>query len=72
MIGQKSKKPKYEDMSETVRMVEEHKPYYQHMMLAKKDFVIHHNDYHREIKIGEDVSDVPTMFHQNLKTEGVI
>ena len=39
---------------------------------AKKDFVISFNDYHREIKEGDDLSDVPEMFIQNLKTENVI
>ena len=39
---------------------------------AKKDFEIHHNDYHRVIKKGEDISDVPNKFHENLKTEGVV
>lgn len=39
---------------------------------AKKDFEIHHNDYHRVIKAGDDVSDVPEHYHPNLKTEGVI
>ena len=41
-------------------------------MTAKKDFAIHHNDYHRVIKKGDDLSDVPEMFHQNLMTESVI
>jgi hypothetical protein len=41
-------------------------------MVAKKDFVICHNDYFRRIQAGEDVSDVPSLFHENLETEGVI
>lgn len=41
-------------------------------MIAKKDFEIHWNEYHRVIKAGDDVSDVPEMFHANLKTEEVI
>lgn len=41
-------------------------------MIAKKDFVITHNEYTRKIKAGEDVSDVPSKYHQNLKTEKVI
>lgn len=41
-------------------------------MIAKKDFVIQHNIYRREIKVGDDVSDVPKEYHENLKTEGVI
>ena len=41
---------------------------------AKKDFVIHHNKFHFEIKKdGEiDLNKIPKIFHQNLKTEGVI
>ncbi len=39
---------------------------------AKKAFEINHNDYHRDIQVGDDLSDVPVMYHQNLKTEGVI
>ncbi len=38
---------------------------------AKKDFVIHHNDFHLEIKEGESV-DIPEKYVVNLKTEGVI
>lgn len=41
-------------------------------MIAKKDFEISHNSYNRKIKAGEDISDVPTLYHQNLKTEKVI
>lgn len=37
----------------------------------KKDFVLHFNDVHIELKKGESV-EVPTMFLQNLKTEKVI
>lgn len=40
--------------------------------LAKKDFVICQNEYFREIKAGDDLSDVPEKFSQNLKTEGVL
>lgn len=39
---------------------------------AKKDFVICQNDYFRQIKVGDDISDVPECYRQNLKTEGVI
>lgn len=39
---------------------------------ALKDFKIVHNGYVKEIKKGEDISDVPPMYHPNLKTEGVI
>lgn len=41
-------------------------------MIAKKDFVITHNDYRREIKTGDDLSDVPPIYLENLKTEGVL
>lgn len=41
-------------------------------LIAKKDFEISHNDYSKKIKAGEDISDVPKMYHQNLKTENVI
>lgn len=41
-------------------------------LIAKKPFTIHWNDYHCEIKAGDDLSDVPAKFHQNLKTEGVL
>ena len=41
-------------------------------LIAKKDFVINHNEYHRTIKVGDDLSDVPELYHQNLKTEGVL
>jgi len=39
---------------------------------AKKDFEIHHNDYHLVIKSGDDLCEVPEMYLQNLKTEGVL
>ncbi len=45
-------------------------------MTALKDFEIYHptseNVYQRKIKKGEDLSDVPAIYHENLKTEGVI
>lgn len=42
------------------------------VLKAKKDFVINHGDYFRKIKKGDDVSDVPKLYHPNLKTEGVL
>lgn len=39
---------------------------------AKKAFVISHNGYLRNISVGDDLTDVPAIYHQNLKTEGVI
>ena len=41
---------------------------------AKKDFSINHNDYSLVIKEGDDLdlSSIPEIYHQNLKTEGVI
>lgn len=41
-------------------------------LVAKRDFVICHNDYCRAIKEGDDLSDVPEMYLENLKTEGVL
>ncbi len=41
-------------------------------LFAKKDFVIHQNEYHFDIKKGDDLADIPKQFKQNLKTEGVI
>lgn len=41
-------------------------------LIAKKEFEIMHNGYHRKIKVGEDISDVPAMYYENLKTEQVI
>lgn len=41
--------------------------------IAKKDFEIHHNDFHLVIKEGDDLrKSVPEMYRENLKTEGVI
>jgi hypothetical protein len=42
------------------------------IMTAQKDFEIHHNEYHRVIKCGDDLSDIPELYHPNLKAEGVI
>lgn len=41
---------------------------------AKKDFVIHQNEIHIEIKAGDEISEklVPKRFWENLKTEGVL
>jgi hypothetical protein len=36
-----------------------------------KDFVIHMNEYHYELKKGESI-EVPSIFVENLKTEKVI
>lgn len=41
-------------------------------LIAKKDFLIVHNDYRREIKKGDDLSDVPEIYHPNLRTEEVL
>ncbi len=41
-------------------------------LIAKKDFAINQNDYHKEIKKGDDLSDVPSVYLPNLKTEGVL
>jgi len=42
------------------------------VLIAKKDFVIRHNEYFFEIKEGQDISHIPEQFIQNLKTEKVI
>lgn len=39
---------------------------------AKKDFEIHHNDFHLVIKSGDELKDVPVIYLENLKTEGVL
>lgn len=41
-------------------------------LVAKKDFEIHQGDFHLVIKAGDDLRDVPKVYHENLKTEGVI
>lgn len=41
-------------------------------LIAKKDFKIVHNEYVREIKVGDDLSDVPNMYLENLRTEQVL
>jgi len=41
-------------------------------LIAKKDFTLHHNEYRRTIKVGDDLSDVPELYHPNLRTEGVL
>ena len=42
------------------------------VLIAKKDFEIFQNDYHRKIKAGDDLSDIPEQYRQNLITEGII
>ncbi len=39
---------------------------------AKRDFVISHNEHQIVIKKGDDLSEVPKLFFENLKTEQVI
>lgn len=41
-------------------------------LTAKKDFVLCHNDYLLSIQVGDDLSDVPECYHQNLISEGVL
>lgn len=41
-------------------------------LIAQKNFTIHQNGYVRHIKAGDDLSDVPETYHQNLRTEGVL
>lgn len=42
------------------------------LLIAKKAFTIFQNAYFREIKVGDDLHDVPERFLANLKTEGVL
>lgn len=46
--------------------------YEKEQLIALRDFAIVHNEYRRSIKKGEDISDVPEIYHPNLITEGVI
>lgn len=39
---------------------------------AKKDFLIVQNDFRADIKKGDDLSEIPDVYYQNLKTEKVI
>lgn len=39
---------------------------------AKKDWVLFQNDYHKTIKKGDDLSDVPEKLKACLRTEGVL
>ena len=41
-------------------------------LVAKKDFRIVHNEYDIKIVEGDTLDDVPEMFLENLRTEGVI
>lgn len=41
-------------------------------MIAKKDFEIHHNAFHLVIKVGDDLSNVPKIYLENLKAEGIL
>lgn len=41
-------------------------------LTAKKDFVIKQNEYFRKIKAGDNLSDIPDRFLENLRTEGVL
>lgn len=40
--------------------------------VAKKDFEINHNDFHLVIKEGDSLADIPEIYLENLKTEGVL
>ena len=41
-------------------------------LIAKKDFIIVHNEHSFEIKEGDSLDHIPEKFLVNLKTEGVI
>lgn len=45
---------------------------HEQLLIAQKDFVIHQNEHHFEIKKGDDISHIPSQFLKNLKTEKVI
>lgn len=53
-------------------MKEEKKPRAKSKIIAKKDFIIKHNEFELNIKKGDDLSKVPSKFIANLKTEKVI
>jgi hypothetical protein len=59
-------------MAQKSKLVKNSENQKQELPLAKKDFTIRHNNYLREIKKGDDVSDVPVIYLENLKTEGVL
>lgn len=40
--------------------------------VALKDFIIFHNEFRADIKTGDDLSKIPELYRENLKTEGVI
>lgn len=67
----KAEKDHVQEYEKTVsRLVSEVKA--KQSMIAKRDFLIVQNDTRIEIKAGDDVSHVPEMYWQNLKTEQVI
>jgi len=41
-------------------------------MIAKKYFKILQNEFEKEIFPGDDLSDIPERFLENLKTEGIL
>ncbi len=57
---------------EGITPLREEKIEYAKSLIAVKDFELHHNDFHRVIKKGDFLSDIPKEFLENLKTEGVI
>lgn len=71
-VEKKHLKKYTESVLETIRGVEKKKDDPRSQLIAKRDFVIHQNDVHIEIKEGDDVSHVPERYWQNLKTENVI
>lgn len=60
-------------MEKKAKLRQENKPEVERTrLIARCNFAIIHNGYHRDIRAGEDISDVPAMYHPNLVTEGVI
>ncbi len=44
----------------------------QKKLIAQKAFTIRQNDYLKVIAVGDDISDIPEIYLENLKTEGVL
>lgn len=62
-----------EKLSKPVESVPDHKKLGKSTnLVAKKDFVISHNDKEFKIKSGDDLDHIPEIYLENLKTENVI
>lgn len=67
-FGKKEKKPEQKGFAPVDSMIGKMLG----RQVAKKDFKLVHNNYIRDIKEGDDLSDVPEMYKQNLKSENVL